>query len=109
VLDDKAASVSGVVTAGDKPVEDAAIMVVKWPMPTDVFSLFLISARGATDEQGRFRVLGLTPGEYRILAMPREAIVRLGPEAMTPLLERAEKLTLEGGSAKNISLKIVEP
>jgi len=110
VIDDKSASITGVVTDGGKATGEAVIAAVKWPVPAGENLLSLLrSARGGADDQGRFRIDGLQPGEYRILALPRDAVNRLSPESFIPLLNRAEKVTLERGGSQSISLKIVQP
>jgi len=110
VIDDKSASITGLVTDGGKAAGEAVVAAVKWPVPAgDNLLSLLRSARGAADDQGRFRIDGLQPGEYRILALPRDAVNGLNPESFISLLNRGEKVTVERGSSPSISLKIVQP
>ena len=51
---------------------------------------------------------GLAPGEYRVLALAQDTLIK-NMSNLLPLLSRAEKVTLERGSLKDVSLKIVEP
>jgi hypothetical protein len=57
------------------------------------------------DNQGRFQIGGLAPGEYRVLAITVDSMSRLQPE----ILNGAEKVKVERGGSQSVSLKIVEP
>ena len=51
------------------------------------------------DDQGRFQISGLAPGEYRVLAMPQDVFDRLEDDSFILLLSAAEKVTLERGGS----------
>lgn len=108
VMDDHAASVSGMVTDGDQPANEAAIIALKWPVPANISALFLMNS-GTAAEQGRFRIDGLAPGEYRVMAIPFEAKEKLDRDSLIRFLERADKVTLERGGSQSVSLKLVQP
>jgi len=112
VIDDKAAIVRGSVTAGDKPAALVWIAAVKWPVSPEAIPLTIllsVNANTFADEAGRFQIDGLAPGEYRVLALPRDTMSHLSTDHLVQLLNRAEKVTLERGGSQSISLKITEP
>jgi hypothetical protein len=103
VLDDKPATITGSVHDGDKPVSGPFIVAVKWPFTQGDIPATGDGLKG--DQAGRFQVPGLAPGEYRVMALSK--IVRI-TELSSQLLNRAEKVTLERGSLKDITLKLVD-
>jgi hypothetical protein len=112
VVDDNAAAIRGSVAELDKVTGRVSVVAVKWPMPPEISSmpnLLITSANGVADEQGRFRIGGLAPGEYHVFALTEDLRRRLGADELARLLNRAEKVTVERGSSQSVSLKIVEP
>jgi len=116
VIDDQPAVLTGSVTDGDKPISHSLVILMKWPISSPVSSIesFELYVRGAidTDEQGQFRLDGLAPGEYRVLALPEMSLgprTNVTPDLLTRMLSRAEKVTLERGASKSISLKLTDP
>jgi len=108
VIDDKAATISGSVAEYYNLSAQIMVMAVKWPMSSDATPLSALlrpNADVTADDQGRFQIGGLAPGEYRVLALPVGTLSRLPPD----IVNGAEKVTLERGGSQNISLKIVEP
>jgi len=108
VIDDKAATISGSVAEYYNVSARIMVMAVKWPVSSDAASLSALlrpSSEATADDQGRFQIGGLTPGEYRLLAIPVGSLSRLTPD----IVNRGEKVTLERGSSQSISLKITEP
>jgi hypothetical protein len=97
VLDDQAGVITVSVRDGDKPVTDAPVIVVKWPYTEGDMQ----AGNLTRDNQGRFRISGLAPGEYRVMALKKGDI--------SQLLNRAEKVTVERGTLKDISLKLIDP
>lgn len=61
------------------------------------------------DGAGRYRSMGLPPGDYRVLAVRRESHERLEePGVLERLLSQAEKITLGRGSAVTLDVRVVE-
>jgi hypothetical protein len=79
------------------------------PEVSSMPNLLLTSPSGGADEQGRFRIGGLAPGEYRVFALTEDLRRRLGAEELSRVLNRTEKVIVERGSSQSVSLKIVEP
>jgi hypothetical protein len=63
MLDDQPAAITGSVTEGDKPFSQPLIFAAKWP------SLETIPHPVTGDNDGKFQIAGLEPGEYRVLAV----------------------------------------
>jgi hypothetical protein len=103
VLDDKAGTINGSVHDGEKPASNPVIVMVKWPFSEGDVPLSRDGLVG--DKDGRFQISGLAPGEYRVMALNK--IVRV-TELSNQLLMRAEKVTLERGSLKDVSLKLID-
>jgi hypothetical protein len=111
VIDDKAATISGSVAERDKVTDRIMVVAMKWPVPADATSLSALlnlSNSVSTDDQGRFQIGGLAPGEYRVLALTGDTLIRNG-DRLSQLAGRGEKVTVERESSQNVSLKIVEP
>lgn len=106
VIDDKAAIITGSVAERDKISGRVSVVAVKWPRSQE--STLLGGTDTAVDDQGRFQIGGLAPGEYRVLAVTQDTLLRANRDPIR-ILEKAEKVTLERGGSQSISLKIVEP
>ena len=107
VIDNQAATINGSVAGYDRVSARVMVVAVKWPLSTDTAMQALLNTAAGTvaDDQGRFQIGGLAPGEYRVLAVTTGDLAQVSPDAMS----RAEKVTLERGSSQSVSLKIVEP
>jgi hypothetical protein len=108
MIDDQAANISGSVAGRDNLTGRVMVVAVKWPTSLEGLSLFQFSVSVPADDQGRFQIGGMAPGEYRIFALTEGSIVREIENAAT-LLNQAEKVKVERGSSQSISLKIIEP
>ena len=113
VIDDQPAVLTGSVTDGDKPVSHSLVILMKWPISSPVSSIesFELYVRGAidTDEQGQFRLDGLAPGEYRVLALPEMSLgprTNVTPHLLTRMLSRAEKVTARAGCVEEYFAEI---
>jgi hypothetical protein len=108
VIDDHAATISGTVAERDKVTGRVMAVAVKWPVIAEGLSLLTLSASAPADDQGRFQIGGLAPGEYRVLALTGDMLIRVNGDS-NGLVIGAEKVTLERGGSQSVSLKIVEP
>src|SRR6185295_15936176 len=100
VIDDKAASISGAVAERDKVPGRVTIVAVKWPLSPDATSPQALGNPNVSvpaDDQGRFQIGGLAPGEYRVLAVTAASLSRVQPD----IVSRAEKVTLERGGSQS--------
>src|SRR5579871_389783 len=108
VLDDKPASITGAVEDFGNPASKPFVMLTNWPISSDGMASASKNVNG--DEQGKFRFTGLTPGEYRILAVPAEARQILQePGVMDRLFSTADSVTVGPSESKDLRLKLVDP
>ncbi len=111
VLDDQAPILTGAVTEGGQPAKQSRIYVSGWPAPSPppvgMDRLPLVIG----DEEGRFQITGLPPGEYGVLALPSGPIPEGENEwSITPhLWDRAERVVLERGKQKEMALSLTDP
>jgi hypothetical protein len=99
VIDDQGAMVTGSVIDGDKPANRPRVVLL------DNRRSVVGNALG--DQEGKFQITGLAPGEYRILAFPESYATF--PDNIARFLDSAEKVTLERGGVQNFSLKLSDP
>ena len=104
VLDDKVATITGSVRDADKAANSPFMVVVKWPYTEG--DLPVSGERLLGDKDGRFRISGLAPGEYRVLGLARPVPFT---QISIQLLSRGETVTLERGGLKDLSLKLIDP
>ena len=65
-------------------------------------------AAGLPDQQGRFKIGGLPPGDYLVAAVEYlESGTERDPELLARLADQAAKVTLREGEAKAVSLRLV--
>jgi len=107
LIDDKPATITGSVAGHDKVSGRVMVVAVKWPLSPESPTQALLNTASGTvaDDQGRFQIVGLAPGEYRVLAVTTGDLALVPPDTVN----RAEKVTLERGGSQSVSLKIVEP
>ena len=107
VIDDRSAVLSGSVTEDGRPVSQPIVYLTRWPMS----SLNpIVDTTG--DNQGRFQITGLAPGEYRVLAVlsaPLPDGLELEKDVLPRLWNRADTLTLRRGSSQTVALKLADP
>jgi hypothetical protein len=107
LIDDKPATITGSVAGHDKVSGRVMVVAVKWPVSPESPTQALLNTASGTvaDDQGRFQIVGLAPGEYRVLAVTTGDLALVPPDTVN----RAEKVTLERGGSQSVSLKIIEP
>jgi hypothetical protein len=108
LIDDHAGTIRGSLDGYDKAAARVMVVAVKWPLPAEIPStqaLLNTAAGTAADDQGRFQIGGLVPGEYRVLATTAGDLSMVQPDTVS----RAEKVIVERGGSQTISVKIVEP
>ena len=106
VIDDKPGTITGVVMSGDKPVNAARVMVMKWPQPAVLAPNGMAGARA--DEAGQFGVAGLVPGEYRAIAVRSADLGGWTEAAMNRALAAAKKIEVGPANTVNVTLEVTE-
>jgi hypothetical protein len=109
VIDDKAATLTGSVANAEQPRRRATVIAAKWPpapQPDGTFSMMTTESAG--DPQGRFRIGGLAPGEYRVVAVPPGG-ARPGTDVLMGLLSAGQTVTLDRGGVQDVSLTLTKP
>ena len=108
VIDDKPAAITGVVMDGEKPLAHPYLILKKWPPPAgQVFNLGRLTTTG--DDQGRFQFAGLTPGEYRLVALHSvDDDTYRGPNVLERAMAAANKIELGAAGRQNLTLNVTE-
>jgi len=108
VLDDKPASISGVVEDDGNAVSRPYVVLTSWPISSDGMLSSLKNVTG--DANGKFRFGGLPPGDYRVLAVSQMSKDSLDqPGVLNRLLSGAESVTVGPGGSQDLRLKPVDP
>lgn len=108
VVDDKPATLTGQVTDGDEPVTNAHVVLARWPVVGENMHEEARTIKG--DDEGRFSLAGLAPGDYRIVAGDAlfEAEIQK-PLILEGFLRSAKTFTLSPGGTLNLQLKKTSP
>ena len=110
VVDDKPATIVGSVVSDGKPVTEAFVVAVKWPL--DFLGLNRPGmARG--DKTGHFQMPGLAPGEYRVIAvsavyMDRSKLMEIPSSVFERVLEAGKKIEVGPRGFQNVELVLTE-
>ena len=106
-VDDKPAFLSGTVADRGHPVNRPYVVLSRWPLSVPSALWPVPSATG--DEDGKFQVAGLAPGEYRVLAVSSACSAELEkPNLLERLLARARKVELGPRGSVQVSLELTE-
>jgi hypothetical protein len=106
VIDDQPAAITGSVTEADKPFSQPLVFAAKWP------TLEVIGRPATGDNDGKFQITGLEPGEYRVLAVQSASLPdgqQISAQMLGKLWSSAEKVTVERGGSQSVSLKLSDP
>jgi protocatechuate 3,4-dioxygenase beta subunit len=105
VVSAEGATIEGtVVDAKGKPVADAAVVASPNGERRNRLDIW---GQDTSDAQGHFRLRGLISGDYTVLAWEDpEANVR-NAEFVTSYQDRGEKIQLEDGANKTVSVKVI--
>lgn len=107
-LTNTAATVTGTVTDGAAPATGYGVLVfsddqAKWTFP----SRFI--AAGGPNQQGVFRVTGLPPGSYRVIALPANEVADAQePETLARLIPLSAGVVVGEGETQTVALKLVK-
>jgi protocatechuate 3,4-dioxygenase beta subunit len=105
VISAKGASIAGtVVDANGQPVANAIVVdvpSVEHRMRPDLYQ------RDTSDESGHFRLRGLNPGKYTVLAFEELQEDVRQPEFLKTHEKRGETVELEEGAKKGVVLKLI--
>jgi hypothetical protein len=105
VIDDKPGAITGTVMSGDKPMSQPFVIARKWPPPNG--SPFFGMARARGDDAGRFRIGGLAPGEYHLVAFRS-----VDPSRSIAALERAfsagKNIEVGPNGLQNVTLEVTD-
>ena len=101
----KGASVDGVVMGGDKPAPGAMVLLVPQPFVPD--QPMMTRKTASTDQNGRFSIKAVKPGEYKVYAfdsyMPMNDI---DPDQLKPFEKFATTVKLKEEAREQVELKL---
>ena len=105
IVTSRVAGLEGSVTdAAGKPAVDALVLLLIEPEPGRATTLYRTAN---SDPTGRFRIQGLRPGRFVILAIPRERLPRMNDSnALDALVKEAQPLTIGDGEFRVMDLKL---
>lgn len=106
VVSGDAGSLTGKVTERDDPAPAATVIAVAWPVTTQLdFPVHLTTASG---EDGAYALAGVPPGDYRLLAVSRQAwdSELQKPGRLAALAAGAKSVTLRPHAAISVPLTL---
>ena len=106
VIDDKPGAITGAVMNGDRPVSRPFVIARKWPPPSVPGPGGMAVARG--DEAGQFRMGGLVPGDYHVIALRSVDPGTTNEAALERALAAAKKIEVGPNNFLNVPLEVTE-
>ena len=106
VIDDKPGAITGAVMNGDRPVSRPFVIARKWPPPSVPGPSGMAVARG--DEAGQFRMGGLVPGDYHVIALRSVDPGTTNEAALERALAAAKKIEVGPNNFLNVTLEVTE-
>jgi hypothetical protein len=101
----KSATVEGVVRDGEKPAAGAVVILLPQPFVAERIAMFRKSA--TTDQNGRFTLGGIAPGEYRVYAWDTYPPLNdMDPEQLKAFEKFAATVKLKEEAREQIELKL---
>ena len=89
-----------------QPVADVSVVAI--PSAEHRMRPELLYGHGRTDAKGRFLLRRLSPGEYTVVVLDDFEEDLRQPEVMKKYEGKGERVTVEEGSKKSVTLKIME-
>lgn len=104
-LSSKGASLNGLVMAGDKPAPGAVVTIL--PHPFTPAQPMTARRTASTDQNGRFSLEGVRPGEYRVYAWDSYIPMNdLDAEQLKPFEKFAATVKLKEEAREQLELKL---
>jgi hypothetical protein len=101
LIDDKPASLFGKVKKGDQAVEQPYVVLLRWPRFGQPIAI-------SGDAAGEFQFDGLTPGEYRVLAVAEDDQENIhDPDVLARALAKAQKVELGPAGVQRVTLEVM--
>ena len=101
----KAGAVEGLVRGDGKTLPASVILLPEPIRPNQPF----LYKQASTDSDGRFKMTGLAPGDYKLYAFEEEADITLyiDPEWVKPLEKAGDKVTIGDNGRESVELRLI--
>jgi hypothetical protein len=106
VIDDKPGTIVGAVMSGDKPVSRPVVIAKRWPPQNPMSPSGTVGARG--DEAGQFRIGGLVPGDYHLIAVRSLDPATWNEAAADRAFAAAKKTEVGPNNVLNVTLEVTD-
>ncbi len=107
ILSSKAGSVEGVVMGQDKPAAGSFVAILADPVrPGQPY----LNKSATADQDGRFTLTGVAPGDYRLYAWEEaQSEVLRDPGLAKPFEPKSVSVSVEESGAQRVELKVLRP